>query len=107
MVVLAAAVPAGASAAVGDRAAGARAAVYVLSNQPTGNDVLRYERQRDGSLVQSASYPTGGTGTGAASDRRGRRHRRVRPPSVRGEPRHGHGLIIPLHHSRRRPSTAG
>jgi hypothetical protein len=36
----------------------------VLSNQPAGNAVLRFERQRDGSLVQAGSYPTGGTGTG-------------------------------------------
>ena len=36
----------------------------MLSNQPAGNAVLRFDRGRDGSLVQSGSYPTGGTGTG-------------------------------------------
>jgi 6-phosphogluconolactonase (cycloisomerase 2 family) len=40
-------------------------AVYVLSNDPAGNAVLRFERQGDGSLVTAGSYPTGGTGTGA------------------------------------------
>ena len=39
-------------------------AVYVLSNQPAGNSVLRFDRQRDGSLVPNGKYPTGGTGTG-------------------------------------------
>ena len=38
--------------------------VYVLSNQPAENAVLRFERQPDGSLVQAGSYATGGTGTG-------------------------------------------
>jgi 6-phosphogluconolactonase (cycloisomerase 2 family) len=42
----------------------ARDAVYVLSNQPAGNAVLRFERQRGGSLVPAGSYGTGGTGTG-------------------------------------------
>ena len=36
----------------------------MLSNQPAENAVLRFERQRDGSLVQAGSYATGGTGTG-------------------------------------------
>lgn len=42
----------------------ARGVVFVLSNQQAGNAVLRFERQRDGSLVQAGSYPTGGDGTG-------------------------------------------
>ena len=41
-----------------------RGAVYVLGNQPAGNTVVRFDRQRDGSLLQSGRYPTGGTGTG-------------------------------------------
>ncbi len=41
-----------------------RGAVYVLGNEPTGNAVVRFDRRRDGSLVESGSYPTGGTGTG-------------------------------------------
>ncbi len=39
-------------------------AVYVLDNQPAENAVLRFERQRDGSLLEAGSYATGGTGTG-------------------------------------------
>src|SRR5262245_13163191 len=38
--------------------------VYVLSNSPTGNAVLDYDRASDGSLSGPVSYPTGGTGTG-------------------------------------------
>ena len=40
-------------------------AVYVLSNQAAGNAVITYDRARDGSLESAATYPTGGTGTGA------------------------------------------
>lgn len=39
-------------------------AVYVLSNQPTGNSVLAYDRAADGTLTAAGQYPTGGTGTG-------------------------------------------
>ena len=46
-------------------------AVYVLSNQPAGNAVLRFERQRDGSLVQAGSFATGGTGTGGGLQSQG------------------------------------
>jgi 6-phosphogluconolactonase len=55
--------PPSASAHAAPRAPG-RGAVYVLSNQPAGNAVLQFERQRDGSLLEAGSYPTGGTGTG-------------------------------------------
>jgi 6-phosphogluconolactonase (cycloisomerase 2 family) len=39
-------------------------AVYVLSNRPAGNTVIRYDRMHDGSLVAAGEYPTGGAGTG-------------------------------------------
>jgi len=39
-------------------------AVYVLSNQPTGNEVLVYERAADGSLRAAGSVDAGGVGTG-------------------------------------------
>jgi 6-phosphogluconolactonase (cycloisomerase 2 family) len=39
-------------------------AVYVLSNQPSGNAVLVFDRAADGSLTAAGSYATGGTGTG-------------------------------------------
>jgi 6-phosphogluconolactonase (cycloisomerase 2 family) len=58
-----AAAPLSTSAHAAPRTAG-RGAVYVLSNQPAGNAVLRFDRQADGTLVQAGSYPTGGTGTG-------------------------------------------
>jgi 6-phosphogluconolactonase len=41
-------------------------AVYVLSNQTRGNDVLAYDRGANGHLGTARHYPTGGTGTGAA-----------------------------------------
>jgi len=37
-------------------------AVYLLSNELSGNAILVYARATDGSLTYSASYPTGGTG---------------------------------------------
>lgn len=40
-------------------------AVYVLSNQTTGNAVIAYDRAADGTLTPAGSYPTGGTGTAA------------------------------------------
>jgi 6-phosphogluconolactonase len=39
--------------------------VYTLTNAPTGNEVVQFDRLADGSLAQQGSYPTGGTGTGA------------------------------------------
>lgn len=44
---------------------GGSGAVYVLSNQASGNQVLAYNRSTDGSLSSGGSYPTGGNGTGA------------------------------------------
>lgn len=40
-------------------------AVYTLTNQPTGNSVIVFDRSADGTLTLAGSYPTGGTGTGA------------------------------------------
>jgi 6-phosphogluconolactonase (cycloisomerase 2 family) len=40
-------------------------AVYALTNSPTGNAVLVYDRGADGSLMPAGAYPTGGTGNGA------------------------------------------
>lgn len=39
-------------------------AVYVLSNQPAGNEVLAFSRAADGTLSPAGSFATGGTGTG-------------------------------------------
>lgn len=43
-------------------------AVYVLSNQTSGNSVLVYSRSSDGNLTYAASYSTGGKGTGTGGD---------------------------------------
>ncbi|MGF6597256.1 6-phosphogluconolactonase [Paraburkholderia sp. GAS448] len=43
-------------------------AVFVLSNQPTGNAVLAYSRDANGHLAYQATYPTGGKGAGAGAD---------------------------------------
>ena len=43
-------------------------AVYLLSNELSGNNVLAYARAADGSLTFSAAYPTGGTGAIAAGN---------------------------------------
>ncbi len=52
--------------APGAAAAGsARGAVFTLSNEPSGNRVLAWERAADGSLLPSGAFATGGTGTGA------------------------------------------
>lgn len=43
-------------------------AVYVLSNQASGNSVLAYSRASNGTLTYEASYPTGGKGAGSGAD---------------------------------------
>jgi len=43
-------------------------AVYVLTNQPTGNSVLVYARAADGTLSPSGSFSTGGAGAGTGVD---------------------------------------
>src|SRR5262245_11482722 len=46
-------------------AAGGSGAVYVISNAPSGNAVLMFDRMNDGTLVAAGSVPTGGNGSGA------------------------------------------
>jgi 6-phosphogluconolactonase len=58
---LAAAAPA-AHGGSGNRSAGA---VYALTNAPTGNEVVVWNRADDGSLTPAGSYATGGLGSGA------------------------------------------
>jgi 6-phosphogluconolactonase len=43
-------------------------AVYVMSNQPTGNSVLVYSRAANGTLTYAATYSTGGKGAGTGAD---------------------------------------
>lgn len=45
--------------------------VYVISNSPGGNAVLAFDRAADGSLAPAGSYPTGGSGSGAALNSQG------------------------------------
>ena len=46
-------------------AGGATGAVYVLTNAPSGNQVLAYPRTADGALQSPTAYNTGGAGSGA------------------------------------------
>jgi 6-phosphogluconolactonase len=46
-------------------AGSARGAVFTLTNAPSGNSVAVFARAADGSLTQTATYATGGLGTGA------------------------------------------
>ncbi len=46
-------------------------AVYTLSNQASGNDVIVFPRSFDGSLGNPAHYPTGGTGSGGGLGNQG------------------------------------
>jgi 6-phosphogluconolactonase len=43
-------------------------AVYVMTNQPTGNAVTAFSRAPDGTLTLVGTFPTGGLGTGGGSD---------------------------------------
>ncbi|MGZ5283967.1 MAG: beta-propeller fold lactonase family protein, partial [Bacteroidia bacterium] len=45
--------------------------VYTLSNQVNGNSVVVYNRANNGMLTYSASYATGGTGTGGGLGNQG------------------------------------
>ncbi len=47
------------------------AAVFTLSNQPSGNQVLVFARGSDGSLTAAGAAATGGAGTGAAGGSQG------------------------------------
>jgi 6-phosphogluconolactonase (cycloisomerase 2 family) len=57
----------GAPAALAQGAAsGADHAVFVQTNDPTGNSIVAYARHDDGTLTWAATYPTGGNGARAA-----------------------------------------
>ncbi|MEZ0470179.1 lactonase family protein [Luteimonas salinilitoris] len=49
----------------------AEGAVYSLSNAPSGNRVLIFDRMSDGSLDPRRSFPTGGNGTGGGLGNQG------------------------------------
>jgi len=46
-------------------------AVYVASNEPTGNRVLQFLRDEDGDLTPAGSFQTGGLGTGGGLGNQG------------------------------------
>lgn len=46
-------------------------AVYTMTNDPSGNQVLQYDRMADGSLAYRAHYDTGGQGTGSGLGNQG------------------------------------
>jgi 6-phosphogluconolactonase (cycloisomerase 2 family) len=50
---------------------GAIGAVYTMTNDAAGNDVLQYDRFADGSLEYRASYDTGGQGSGSGLGNQG------------------------------------
>ena len=43
-------------------------AVFSMSNDPAGNEVVAFGRSGDGTLVAAGSHPTGGTGSGGFED---------------------------------------
>lgn len=55
----------------GDNFGGGNKHVYTLSNQVSGNSVVVYNRAGNGRLTYSASYATGGTGTGGGLGNQG------------------------------------
>jgi 6-phosphogluconolactonase (cycloisomerase 2 family) len=46
-------------------------AVYTMTNAPTGNSILVFDRTADGMLIEVGSYSTGGTGTGGGLGNQG------------------------------------
>jgi 6-phosphogluconolactonase (cycloisomerase 2 family) len=55
----------------GSEAPGLNGAVYTMDNAASGNRVLSFQRDADGSLSPSASDPTGGLGTGSGLSSQG------------------------------------
>ena len=58
-----------ATASIAER--GVIGAVYTMTNDPAGNQVLQYDRMADGSLAYRAHYDTGGQGTGSGLGNQG------------------------------------
>ncbi|WP_233809670.1 lactonase family protein [Paraburkholderia sp. HP33-1] len=56
------------SIAQADSEDGPQGAVYVLSNQLSGNSVIVFSRSANGTLTYAATYSTGGKGAGTGSD---------------------------------------
>ncbi|MDX6706407.1 MAG: hypothetical protein QOF69_2754 [Solirubrobacteraceae bacterium] len=60
--------PAPQPAPASGRADKAPGALYVMSNQATGNSVTVFARAADGTLTQGKTFPTGGLGGGSVTD---------------------------------------
>jgi hypothetical protein len=60
------------AAAAADGHGGKQQVVFVQTNEPTGNQIVVYDRSQDGTLTQAGTYATGGNGgvalPGAESD---------------------------------------
>jgi 6-phosphogluconolactonase (cycloisomerase 2 family) len=56
-------------------------AVYTLSNQPSGNSVIVFDRAADGTLTLAGSFPTGGTGV-------------TPPPFAKVDPLQSQGAVV-------------
>lgn len=55
----------GAATAPAGASGGQPGAVYTISNDPDGNEVIVFDRNADGTVEAAGTYPTGGTGSGA------------------------------------------
>jgi 6-phosphogluconolactonase len=47
---------------------GSTGAVFVMTNAASGNEIIAYKRNGDGSLEQGRSFSTGGRGSGGVTD---------------------------------------
>ena len=59
------------SFAAGDAQAQAPGALYIESNSPSANTILKFDRNSDGSLAPSGEFATGGKGTGTGLGNQG------------------------------------
>src|ERR1700685_2550465 len=51
-----------------ENVAGSSSTVFVMTNDTVKNEVLAYQRQRDGSFALRGSFATGGRGSGGTTD---------------------------------------
>lgn len=56
---------------VSSRMAGFQSTVYTLSNEASGNEVIAFDRKKDGTITESGRYATGGLGTGGGLGNQG------------------------------------
>ncbi|MEZ4954013.1 MAG: beta-propeller fold lactonase family protein [Saprospiraceae bacterium] len=56
---------------VDSRMAGFQSTVYTLSNEVSGNEVIAFDRNKDGTITESGRYATGGLGSGGGLGNQG------------------------------------